>query len=1031
MMPFLDRRIQVICDELIKYTMKQRIAIKSWQMKEGFFVYPKDADNAPSPWENFDSATMHWYGPDKHYWFRTNITVPDSFAHKPLWLKIKNQVDEWDDSKNPQFLIFVDGVPYQGIDTNHREVLLTKNALAGQSFQIDLQAYTGTLHSEFRLLVEMRELDSELNGLYWDLQVPLQAFRRLEKESQARLKLEKVMNDTINLLDLRVPYSDNYMRSVKEARKYIQKHLYESLGGHDDVIASCIGHTHLDVAWWWTVKQTREKTARSFATVLRLMEEYPNYLFMSSQPQLYAFLKERYPELYDQVKKRVQEGRWEVEGSTWLEMDTNLTSGESLIRQFLYGKKFFQEEFDKDNRVLWLPDVFGYTGNLPQIMKICETDYFMTTKISWNQFNKFPYDTFVWRGIDGSEVLTHFISTPGVGQDETKSFYTTYNAQLHPDALMGAWNRYQNKDINNDVLISYGYGDGGGGPTRQMLETSDRMEHGIIGLPKVRQVFARTYFEELEERVKDNRRLPLWEGELYFEYHRGTLTSMGRNKRSNRKSEIGMMDLETLAVLAEEWLPYPKTEIEFLWKTILINQFHDILPGTSIHAVYETTKKEYAQVRKEGTQLINQRLKKLFPLDGGITVINTKGFNSNEIVHIRDFEGDGLLDEQGHVYPAQKTQEDAVVYLSDLPAKGWKTYEIINNVNADNPFTQGNQYHLETPFYIAEFSPGGNMSRLYDKRFQREVLKAGAVGNSFVMYEDKPMNYDNWDIDIYYTEKSWQVDKLTSFKWIEKGPVRYTLELSYEISQSAIRQQIHFYKDSPRIDFQTVIDWKEHQHLLKVHFPVNIHNDEATFDIQFGSIKRKVTKNTSWDVARFESCAQKWMDFSEGHYGISLLNDCKYGHSVDDGVIALTLIKSGIVPNPVSDQEVHRFTYALLPHTDSWQQGNTVYEGYQLNQPAWVVKGQTVKKEYSLLQVKAKNIIVETVKKAENGKGYIVRMYECENAQTNTIFTWNKAVHQAFECNGLEKNLQPIEVQNNQLKLFFRPFEIKTIRIVD
>ncbi len=289
--------------------------------------------------------------------------------------------------------------------------------------------------------------------------------------------------------------------------------------------------------------QTREKVVRSFATVLKFMDEYPEYRFMSSQPVLYYFLKQRYPELYAQIQQRVKEGRWETEGGMWLEADCNLTSGESLVRQFIYGKRFFREEFGQDNRILWLPDVFGYSGALPQIMKKSGVDYFMTTKLAWNQINKIPNDTFIWRGIDGSQVLTHLITTLNVGQDPKENFFTTYNGILHPDAIMGGWERYQNKEINNDILVCYGYGDGGGGPTRQMLETARRMEYGVRGIPKVRQASARTYFEELETRVKDNPHLETWEGEFYFEYHRGTYTSMARNKRGNRKSELLMMDL--------------------------------------------------------------------------------------------------------------------------------------------------------------------------------------------------------------------------------------------------------------------------------------------------------------------------------------------------------------------------------------------------------------------------------------------------------------------------------------------------------
>ena len=509
-MELIDKRIKVICDELKKLSVVQTVEVKTLEKKHGNFLRPMDAERAEEKWESFDSKTMHWYGKDQHDWFRTEFTVPKEFAGKSLWMNVKTQIDEWDDAKNPQFLLFVDGVPTQGIDMNHRRVLLTKEAEEGKTYQLDLQAYTGILHSEFNLIVEMLEIDSEIEALYYDLYVPLSAFDRMEKDDKVRRDMETVLNHCINYLDLRTPYSVDFYRSVKEAREYIAKALYEDMAGYDDVIATCIGHTHIDVAWWWTVAQTREKVGRSFATVLKLMEEYPSYKFMSSQPQLYYFLKERYPELYEQVKEKVKEGRWEPEGGMWVEADCNLTSGESLVRQFLYGKQFFREEFGIDNRILWLPDVFGYSGALPQIMKKCGIDYFMTTKLAWNQFNKIPYDTLRWKGIDGTEILTHLITTLGVGQD-TKDFFTTYNGMLHPDAIMGGWKRYQNKEINNDILISYGYGDGGGGPTREMLENSIRMEKGMKGIPKTRQAFARTYFDELNERVKDNKRLPVWE----------------------------------------------------------------------------------------------------------------------------------------------------------------------------------------------------------------------------------------------------------------------------------------------------------------------------------------------------------------------------------------------------------------------------------------------------------------------------------------------------------------------------------------
>ena len=1050
---FVDKRIGVICDELQKLSVKQKVPITTWQIKPGNYLTPAEADAAEAPYATFghqetydlqrylrggyedDSAVnshiAHWYGPDRHYWFRTEVTVPESFAGKPLWLHIQSQIEEWDDAKNPQFLVFVDGVVTQGADMNHRDVLLAREAEAGRTYRLDLQAYTGILHAELNLLCDLREIDPEIEGLFYDMVVPLRAFGRLEPDGKPRHDLERVLNEAVNMLDLRTPYDDSFYASVAATRAYLAKALYTDLAGHDEVIASCIGHTHIDVAWWWTVAQTEEKTCRSFSTVLRLMEQYPNYKFMSSQPQLYAFLKARYPELFEQIKARVAEGRWEPEGGMWVEADCNLTSGESLVRQFIYGKRFFKNEFGVDNRILWLPDVFGYSGALPQIMKQCGIDYFMTTKLAWNQVNKIPYDTFMWRGIDGTEVLTHLVTTLDLGQDPTKNFFTTYNGQLHPDAIMGGWQRYQQKDINNDILISYGYGDGGGGPTRDMLETSLRMEKGVEGIPQVRQVFARQFFEELDQRVAGNRRLPTWEGELYFEYHRGTLTSMARNKRSNRKSELAMMDLELLSVLAADKLAYPQQEMDKLWRVILINQFHDILPGSAIHEVYEVTREEYAAVAEKLAALTDERLAALTPEGDGVTVFNTTGFVRGDVVTLPDATAEALADETGCVYPVQKTADGgAVVYLANLPAKGRKGFAKAAAVAVGTPFTLSADGHtLETPFYTVRFDEHGQIAAMFDKDARREVFKEGQPGNVLRVFEDKPIYYDNWDIDNWYTEKFWDVTDVKAFTWTENGPVRATLHIERSFSHSTISQDIHFYANVRRVDFVTHVDWHEHQSLLKAFFPADVHTDEATFEVQYGNLTRKTHSNTSWDVARFESCGQKWCDVSEGHYGVSVLNDCKYGHSVKDGCIGLTLIKSGIEPNPVTDQEQHVFTYALLPHQEGWQAGGTVRQAYFLNQPALAVAGGAADTGVSLASVDAPNVVLETVKRAEDGDGVILRLYECENARTPVTLTWNGAIASAEADNCIEEKTGDVEVSGNQIRFTIKPYEVKTIRI--
>lgn len=1059
-MIFARERAQVIANKLKKLMVVQKFQLDDWKVKEGFFLRPEEADLAEEDWEPFDSRLMHWYGPDRHYWFQTVFTIPEEYDGKGLWLRIRTQIEEWDDAKNPQFLVFLNGEVVQGADMNHREVLLSEAATAGETVTVDLQAYSGTLHPEFRLMADVEEVSQPVKDLYYDIQVPLWAMDRMDQEGKTAIDILTVLNDTISLLDLRDVHSDDFYRSVEAARAYIAKALYEDLAGDDTVIATCIGHTHIDVAWWWTVAQSREKAARSFATVLELMDEYPEYRFMSSQPVLYTFVKERYPELYEEIKRRAAEGRWEPEGGMWLEADCNLTSGESLVRQFLYGKRFFQEEFGVDSRVLWLPDVFGYSGALPQIMKKCGIDYFMTTKLSWNQFNKVPDDTLLWEGIDGTKVLTHLISTLGVGQSVDR-FFTTYNGILHPDAIMGGWQRYQNKEMNHDILVAFGYGDGGGGPTREMLETGRRMEKGIRGIPKVRQESSLTYFTELSERVKDSRRLHTWTGEFYFEYHRGTYTSMARNKRSNRKSELLLMDLELLSVLAEKrGLAYPAEDLERLWKMVLLNQFHDILPGSSIKEVYEVTKREYEQLAEEGGRLLKERKEAVAGAGDGVTVFNTLGFTRRSLTVLPD--GVTSLTDKGEALPCQEIGGLRYSLTGEIPSKGYSVYgavreadggtageaagdtEAAGGVVEDSVAESGGDttfsvlktadgFVITTPFAKVDMAADGSFTSLLDLSENRQVWKAGEAGNRLRIYEDKPIYYDNWDIDVFYTEKYWDLDEPASIAVTSEGPLCLQITVNRSFMHSRMTQDIRFYAHSPRIDFNTWVDWKEHQYLLKAGFPVDVHTDEAAFDIQFGNVVRKTHTNTSWDRARFESCGHKWMDVSESGYGVSLLNDCKYGHSVREGCIELTLIKSGIEPNPDTDNEEHVFTYSLYPHQGTWREADTQKEAADLNQPLSAINGGMPGESYGFAGVKGDSVVLETVKRSEDGNGIILRLYESRNKRVNAKVSLSCAPVTVTECNLLEEPVDEaggLMIDRDGFSFVIKPYEIKTYKVV-
>ena len=890
---------------------------------------------------------MHWYGPDKHYWFRADVAVPQEMDGKPLWMHVCTQIDEWDDAKNPQFLLFVDGKVTQGVDMNHRDILLDRCAKGGQKYRLELQSYTGILHTEFNLIVDLREIDPEIEGLYYDMVVPLEAFPRLEEDGKARRDLENVLNEAVNLIDLRTPYNESFYQSIAAARRYLAKALYTDLAGHEEVIASCIGHTHIDVAWWWTVAQTREKVCRSFATVLKLMDEYPNYKFMSSQPQLYYFLKQRYPELYEQIKQRVAEGRWEPEGGMWVEADCNLTSGESLVRQFLYGKRFFKDEFGVDNKIMWLPDVFGYSAALPQIMKKAGIDYFMTTKISWNEFNKVPYDTFMWKGIDGTEILSHFSPSTDCF-DEGDCWQTTYNAYLNPEHILGGWHRYSQKDLNKEYLCTFGHGDGGGGPTRDMLEMGHRMAKGIPGCPKVKQEFAIDFYHDLEKEVKGSRRLPKWAGELYLEFHRGTLTSQGRNKRYNRKSELLYHDMETICAIADSngIASYPRQFINDGWKIILLNQFHDIIPGSSIKEVYEDSKEQYDKLISEGKAEIADTLGKIVctPDGSALTVFNTFGAERDDVV-ITDMpaaEHFSIVDADGNVMPWQKSADGRLVFFAKgVPAKGYKTFSIVHGGESGENTVKVENKTIENKFFTVKFDKDMNIASLIHKATGRAVAPEGEVLNKIYAYDDRPFNHEAWDIKVYFDQKYTEINDVSAVDVTESGPVRTVIKVTRKFLSSTIDQSFIFYADLPRIDVDYTVDWKEKKILLKADFPVDVNATEATYDIQFGNYKRPTHRNTLWDFAQFEVVGHKWVDLSDNSFGLSVLNDCKYGHDIKDGHIRTSLLRCAVNPNSEQDREVHRFTYSIYPHAGSVDTSDVVNQGYSLNLPLYCVTTAT------------------------------------------------------------------------------------------
>ena len=792
---------------------------------------------------------------------------------------------------------------------------------------------------------------------------------------------------------------------------------------------------------------TEDKAVRSFSTVLELMKEYPEYVFMSSQPQLYKYVKKNAPDVYEQIKERVKEGRWEPDGGMFVEADCNIASGEALVRQFVHGQRFFKEEFGVDNEILWLPDVFGYSAALPQILQKCGIPYFMTTKISWNEFNKMPYDTFEWEGIDGTRVLTHFVPTRDYnraaveGGTETEHF-TTYNGYINPSQMKGAWARYSQKYLNEEVLCSFGFGDGGGGPTKDMLENQRRLAKGLPGMPRTKMSTAKEFFHVLDKHVTDKKYLPTWVGELYLEYHRGTYTSMARNKKFNRKAEFAYQNEEMYAMLDAQTAggAYPEKELHEGWEVILRNQFHDILPGSSIKEVYDDSKAEYEGIFAENKALTDATLAHIAAgvkaPKHSLVVYNPNSAAAYDLVTFTVPEGMGepaVYDGETKL-AVQKTADGAYVFFAaGVPGKGYKTYNVKEEAADTTPTMEVSTKVMENEFFKVEYNEKGQFAKIYDKKAERDVLKPGEAGNVIVSYEDRPHNYDAWDVNNYYTEKSWDIDQVSAMEVVENGPVRACVKVERKYLDSTITQFIYLYHDIPRIDIKNVIDWKEHQIFVKDYFPIDVHTNEATFDIQYGNVKRDTHDNTSWDFAKFEVCHHKWMDVSEDGYGVSMLNDCKYGVGVRNGVIGMSMLKSAIHPNPEADKELHEFTYSIYPHQGGWREAGTVKQAYQINNPltcSWKEnEGGTLAPEYSLVSSDQDNAVIEVVKKAEDSDAVIVRLYECYNRRTPVTLIFGKELTSVVECNMMEEGADPVEFTGNQATFEMKPYEIKTLKV--
>jgi alpha-mannosidase len=946
-------------------------------------------------------------------WFRFRGIVPEAFAGREVGALI---------DLNGEGCVWKDGVPWVGLTNKiHWDlrsgkyfVPLLDSASGGEKVEllveIGANGLFGSGQNDYRLQqAEIVCVNRKIWKLELDLKVLIDLMESLEENSPRRNKLLSGLNLICN--------NWNDGSGIDECLE-ISDQMLSKPANASSLTAYSIGHAHLDLAWLWPVRETRRKGGRTFATALRLLEEFPEYKFGASQPQLYEWIKKDYPQLFDQVKQAVKDGRWEVQGGMWVEPDMNIPNSESLVRQCLYGKKFFRDEMGIEINNLWLPDVFGYSAALPQILKKCGIDFFMTQKISWNETNTFPHHTFIWKGIDGTGILTHFLPT------------NDYNLANLPSQLIASEKRYAQNDVSDEFLNLYGIGDGGGGPSREHIELGIRQQD-LEGTPRFRFSFARDFFEKIADIPTE--KLPVWAGELYLELHRGTYTTQALMKLHNRRLEQKLHDIEFLGVITGN---FPKKEIDQIWKDTLLNQFHDILPGSSINWVYKDanslSRKNLKKLQEIEEALLISKFGKADKATGRYVLINTQPWKRREIVSIPAeagtyWVGDGIVS-------GICTAEDGIIDCQiELPPLGYGCIQLEETAQEfpdDQAKLKAGFSYLENELIRVELDGDGAFISIFDKEEKREILAGKA--NLLQLWEDEPNNWGAWDINHFYRETApVQAERMeTTIECV--SPFKATISQKLRISNSTIIQKISLEKDTKLIKVENKVDWKEVHKMLRVSAEVMLSCDSASYEIQFGTLKRPTHSNTSWDAAKFEVAGQKFADLSQPDYGFAIINNCKYGHYIKENIVDLTLLRSPQDTDKEADIHEHTFTYAYYPHKADLINSDVLQQAHNLNSPLirHEVSELPGKLKFGYFTIEGDGVKIDTVKLPETGKGVILRLYETKGRSTKVKLSAYRNWQKIIETNLLEMEEGELGEDNNSLDLLFEPFEIRTFRLI-
>ncbi|MFA6134209.1 MAG: glycoside hydrolase family 38 C-terminal domain-containing protein [Phycisphaerae bacterium] len=978
-------------------------------------------------------ARLHWGDSGVTAWFRGDVRLPAVCGGKRVFLSATTGA--------PEAMLLVDGQPRGVFDSNHPVVCMCPRGRANQKYHVALEAYAGHtfpgMHpydSDRVVTKDMRVFESvlvllerpDVTEFVFDFRTLRQLLKTLDEHSLRRSQVAAGLAEVVAVIDGIPRESDEkFWRPKLLKARAILKPLLARRNGDTTPFFGLMGHSHIDTAWLWTLAETRRKCARTFSSMLNLMEQYREITFLQPAPCHTDMIRADHPSVFREMQKMYRAGRWEPNGAMWVEPDCNIPSGESFARQLLLGAQTTRELFDGyTGDTLWLPDVFGYSAALPQILQLAGVRYFCTTKIAWNDTTRFPYDTFYWKGIDGTSVLAHF---------------NKIHCWPDVESLEESWRKVQHKDVQNRRLMTYGFGDGGGGPQAEMMEMARRV-NDLEGCPRTAHTTLTGFMDSLRDDLGP--RLPVHSGELYLEGHRGTLTSIAKIKRGNRKCEIALRDAEICCVLAMlhaggkgKGFRYPAAALSDVWRQLLTNQFHDILPGSSIAAVNDEAIASFDAIGREAGNLASSAMA---AIAGGKAagnyrlLCNTLSWDRSNIL-LENIPPKTTVDDPQVVTQQVRDVADTpglAISGVRVPALGTAAVKLkkANGSARSSAFRTGKDF-VKTPWAVIRFDKAGHIISLLDTARDREAVQPGGELNSFLLGQDVPHVWDNWDIDIDQRAKLREAGKLRSREVVCDGPLQLRIRSCYELSAaSAIVQDMVFHAHSPRIDFDTLIQWNERHKLLKAAFAINVQTDWARHEIQYGHVRRPVHTNTPADRARFEVCCHKWSDLSDEQFGVALLNDSKYGIGMEGNQMRLSLLKSGTHPDERGDAGTHRMIYSILPH-GPFSVGNVVREAYELNIPlhAFAANANTAPVA-SLLTVAPVNVIVEAVKRSEDGQGFIVRLYEAGHSSCTARIQFGTAVKRVQEVNLLEENPRPLKLRGHTLELPLRPFEIKTLK---